>query len=249
ARGRGGRLVPTEVGEEFATVARRALGLLAEAAAVASRDDTRRKAVRISTTSSIAALWLVPRLHRFRERHRAFEVWVYETQDLVEPGAASGVDLALRMGRGRWPGVRAEPLMDDALVPVCAGSVATNLRKPADLASAVLLHDEDPAAPWWRWTEATGLGRPAWASRGPRLGAVSLLVQAAAAGEGVALVPRRLATRFLFDRRLTAPFAVQVSLGTVYWLVRPSRGVASPAVRAFSAWVRAEANEATMGAR
>jgi DNA-binding transcriptional LysR family regulator len=59
-RGRGGRLVPTETGEQFAAAARQALGLLAEAAAVASRDDTRRRAVRISTTSSIAALWLVP---------------------------------------------------------------------------------------------------------------------------------------------------------------------------------------------
>lgn len=241
ARGRGGRLVPTEAGEKFAGAARQALAALAEAAAVASGDDTRRRAIRITTTSSIAALWLVPRLHRFRAQYRGFEVWVYETQSLIEPSAASGMDLALRMGSGRWPGVRAEPLMSDELVPVCAPALATRLRDPADLAAAVLLHDEDPAASWWHWTEAAGLGRPAWAARGPRLAAGFLLLQAAAAGEGVALVPARLAARFLADGRLRAPFALRVSLGTLYWLVRPSRSTLSPALRAFTTWLRAEA--------
>jgi LysR family transcriptional regulator, glycine cleavage system transcriptional activator len=238
--GRGGRLVPTEAGEQLAAAARQALGLLAEAAALARGDDTRRRAIRISTTSSIAALWLVPRLHRFRARYPAFEPWVYEGQALVEPTAASGVDLGLRMGRGRWPGVKAEPLMEDVLMPVCSHSVAARLRQPADLAGVVLLHDEDPAASWWRWTQAAGLGRPAWASRGPRLAAVFLLLQAAAAGDGVALVPARLAERYLADGRVTAPFAVGVGLGTAYWLVRPARGATSPPVRAFTTWLRTE---------
>jgi LysR family transcriptional regulator, glycine cleavage system transcriptional activator len=241
ARGRGGRLVATEAGERFAGAARQALAALAEAAAVASGDDRRRRAVRITTTSSIAALWLVPRLHRFRARYPGFEAWIYEAQSLVEPSAASGMDLALRMGAGRWPGVRAEPLMNDELVPVGAPSVVAQLRDPADLAQAVLLHDEDPAAAWWRWTEAAGLGRPAWASRGPRLAAAFLLLQAAAAGEGMALVPARLAARFLADGRVKAPFALRVNLGTLYWLVMPSRGTPSPALRAFTTWLRAEA--------
>lgn len=133
--------------------------------------------------------------------------------------------------------------MDDVLVAICAPSIAAKLRTPADLADAVLLHDGDPAAPWSRWTEAADLGRPAWASRGPRLAAVSLLLQADAAGEGVALVPARLAARHLADGRLTAPFDVSVNLGSIYWLVRSLRGAASPAVRAFSTWVKAEAHD------
>ncbi len=242
-RGRGGRLVPTEAGEQFAGAAHRALALLADAAASAGSDDAQRRVVRISTTASFAALWLLPRLHRFRARHPAFEVWVSETQALVEPGAASGVDLALRAGAGGWPDVRAELLMEDALAPVCAAPVAARLRAPADLANTRLLHDEDPNAAWWRWTEAAGLGRPAWAAQGPRLAGVALLLQAAAAGEGVALVPASLAAGHLGDGRLVAPLAARVGLGPAYWLVRPARDISTPAIRAFAAWARAHAQE------
>jgi LysR family transcriptional regulator of beta-lactamase len=133
--------------------------------------------------------------------------------------------------------------MNDALAPVCAASAAALLGAPADLAAAVLLHDEDQAAAWWRWTEAAGLGRPAWAARGPRLGAVALLIQAAAAGEGVALVPERLAARHLADGRLVAPFSNRVDLGPVYWLIRPSRGISSASVRAFCRWLHAESTD------
>ncbi len=240
-QGRGGRLVPTEAGEGFARAARHAFGLLADAAAAAGSDDARRRVVRISTTASLAALWLVPRLHRFRARHPAFDVWVSETQALVEPGAASGVDLALRVGAGGWPGVRADPVMNDALVPVCTAFVAAQLHVPADLAGVRLMHDDDPTASWWRWTEVAGLGRPSWAARGPRLAGVSLLLQAASAGEGVALVPARLAAGHLDDGRLVAPLAARVDLGPAYWLVRPTRGTSTPATRAFAAWLQAEA--------
>ena len=242
-RGRGGRLVPTDAGELFAAAAHRALALLADSAATAGSDDARRRVVRISTTASLAALWLLPRLHRFRARHPAFEVWVSETKALVEPGASSGVDLALRAGAGGWPGVRAELLMTDALIPVCAASVAARLRAPTDLANIRLLHDEDPSAAWWRWTDAAGLGRPSWAAQGPRLAGVALLLQAAAAGEGVALVPSRLAAGYLDDGRVVTPLAAQVDLGPAYWLVKPARGTSTPAVRAFAAWIRAHAQE------
>jgi LysR family transcriptional regulator, glycine cleavage system transcriptional activator len=242
-RGRGGRLVPTEAGERFAQTARRALGMLADAAQAAGYDDARRRVVRISTTASLAALRLLPRLHRFRARHPAFEVWVSETQSLVEPGAASGVDLALRTGAGGWPGVRTELVMKDTLVPVCAASAATRLWTPADFASVRLLHDEDPAAAWWRWTEAAGLGRPDWGARGPRLAGVAMLLQAAAAGEGVALVPSRLAAGYMSDGRLVTPLVVRAELHSAYWLVRPARGTSTPAVRAFATWIRTEARD------
>lgn len=240
-RGRGGRLVPTEAGEALARAARQAFGILADAAAEAG-SNTQRRVVRVSTTASFAALWLLPRLPRFRVRYPAFEVWLSETQGLVEPGAVSGVDLALRSGAGGWPGVRSEPLMSDALVPVCAPNLAAQLHKPDDLAGVPLLHDQDPTAEWWRWTEMAGLGRPEWAARGPRLAGVGLLIQAATAGQGVALVSARLAAEGIMRGQLVAPFAKRVELGPAYWLVRSSRGVQAPAARAFAAWLRAEAS-------
>jgi DNA-binding transcriptional LysR family regulator len=240
----GGRLSPTAVGARYAASLGRALDDVDAAtreATQASRDGV--TTVRVSTMSSFAALWLLPRLASFRSRHPDLEVWVSETRALVDLGSESGVDLALRSGAGGWPGVRAEPLMTDSLVPVCAPSLAPRLRKPADLARAVLLHDEDPRASWPLWLQAAGLGRPAWAERGPRLADSALLLQAAADGHGVALARRRLAAAHLKGERLVSPFGPAVPLGVAYWLVTPPRGTPTTrAARAFAAWVREAAN-------
>lgn len=239
-RGRGGRLVPTESGMRFADAARRAFALIAEAAQAGGRDPARQHAVRINTTASFASLWLIPRLKRFRARHPAFEAWVSESQSLIEPGAHSGIDVAIRSGLGQWPGVKAEKLMDDGLVAVAAPSLASDLRTPGDLARATLLHDEDPAISWLAFAEAAGLGRPGWALLGPRLASTLLLIQAAMAGDGVALVPARLAEMQLRNGDLIQPFTLTLDSAFAHWLVRPGRDLSSPAIRAFTAWLRSE---------
>lgn len=239
--GRGGRLVPTETGARFAEAANHAFGLIAEAAQSAGRGTARRTTVRINTTASFASLWLIPRLKRFRARHPAFETWVSESQTLIEPGIHSGLDIAIRSGNGRWPGVKAERLMDDVLIAVAAPSIKQLLRKPADLARVTLLHDEDPAISWLDFTDRLGLGRPDWATSGPRLASTLLLIQTAVAGDGVALVPARLAEAHLAKGDLTAPLTVKHTHPLTHWLVRPQRALSSPAIRAFTAWLRAEA--------
>ncbi len=241
-RGRGGRLVATEAGMRFAEAAQRALGTLAEATEVASGRKARLNTVRVNTTASFAALWLLPRLPRFRSSYPAFETWISESQSLIEPGSASGIDVAIRTGKGKWPRVRTERLMDDVLFPVCAPAIAARLKVVADLAGATLLHDDDPAASWPAWAEAVGLGKPDWAGHGPRLASTLLLIEAAAAGNGVALVPARLASAHLDDGRLAIPFRVKFARRLTHWLVRPQRDLSSPAVRAFCAWLRAEAH-------
>jgi LysR family glycine cleavage system transcriptional activator len=232
--------VPTEAGMRFAEAARRALGMLAEAADATGRGDARLSAVRINTTASFAALWLIPRQHRFHSRYPAFELWVSESQTLIEPGAVSDIDVAIRSGDGGWPGVRAERLMGDVMIAVSAPGIAARLREPADLAHVTLLQDEDPSISWRQWTQAAGLGNPGWASRGPRLASTLLLVQAAAAGDGVALVPAYLADSHIERGQLVKPFDVKLDRGPTYWLVRPQRGLSSPAIRAFCAGLRAE---------
>jgi DNA-binding transcriptional LysR family regulator len=243
-RGRGGRLVPTETGARFAEAAGHAFALIAAAAQATGRGTARRNVVRINATASFASLWLIPRLKRFRARHPAFEAWISESQVLIEPGAHSGIDIAIRSGNGQWPGVKAEKLMDDVLIAVAEPSIGQHLRKPADLARITLLHDEDPAISWPDSTYRLGLGKPDWATSGPRLASTLLLIQAAVAGDGVALVPARLAEAHLVKGDLITPLAVTPAHPLTYWLVRPQRALSSPAIRAFTAWLRAEAKQA-----
>ena len=183
---RGARLILTPGGARDAAPERSLDGIEAATRAVLSSGARAAHVVRVSTTASFAALWLVPRLPAFRARHPGIEVWVSETRALVEVGPEGEADVALRLGRGRWPGVRAEALMSDDLIPVCAPAVALRLRRPSDLSRATLLHDEDPRATWPDGLAAARLGRPAWGERGPRLGIDVWLLQAAVDGQGVA---------------------------------------------------------------
>ncbi|HKA87108.1 MAG TPA: LysR substrate-binding domain-containing protein [Haliangiales bacterium] len=240
----GGRLTPTSAGARYAATLGRALDQIDAATRDAAAADAGTAVVRVSTTASFAALWLLPRLPAFRAHHPGIEIWVSETRAAVDVGEARGADVALRTGRGPWPGVRAEALMSDHLIPVCAPPLAPRLRVPADLARATLLHDEDPRAAWPIWLDAAGLGRPAWGERGPRIADGALLLLAAADGHGVALARARLAAVYLRDRRLVQPFGPAVPLGPAYWLVLPARGTPLPrAVRTFASWVREAARK------
>jgi LysR family transcriptional regulator, glycine cleavage system transcriptional activator len=247
-RGRA-RLFPTPAAARFALTVSAALDLVERGTdAVRAMEPENPDLVRLSTTGSVAALWLIPRLAAFRARHPGIEVWVSESRDLVELGQPGGPELAIRLGRGPWPGVQAEALMSDAVVTVCAPSVGARLRDPQDLVHQTLLHDEDPRVSWAVWLEAAGLGRPRWASRGPRLADGALVLQAARAGQGVALGRRRLAAGQLRSGALVQPFPTQVPLGPSYWLVRPPRGVRlSTAARTFTAWLRETARREDAG--
>jgi LysR family transcriptional regulator, glycine cleavage system transcriptional activator len=237
---RGGvRLVPTAAGAAYAAALGRALDEIDAATRQAGRDTA--GVVRISTTASFASLWLLPRLVRFRARYPGIDVWVLESKAPVAVGSR-GVDLALRIGSGPWPGVRSEPLFSDHLVPVCAPSLAARLHEPRDLSRVPLLHDEDPRASWSAWLKAAGLQGASWGTRGTRLTDSALLLQGAAAGQGVALARRRLAAGFLESGKLVQPFSLQLPLNNAYWLILPARGTPmTREAKAFATWVREEA--------
>ncbi len=240
-----GRLVLTKLGKRYAGSAEQAFDLLD----VATRELTggaEEPVVRISTTASFAAKWLLPRLPRFRARHREIEVWVFESQGLVEPRPGGASDLAIRMGAGPWRGVSAQPLMDDELFPVCAPALARDLARPTDLAKAILLHDDDPQAAWSRWLAAVGLAGRAY-ERGPRFASTALLLQAAVDGQGVALARARLASPDIRAGHLVRPFVETVQTGPAYWLITPIRGTPNRAARLFCAWLKQEARAAQKG--
>jgi len=246
----GGRLVATAEGARYAVAVASALDLVERSTDVlrASGPELPRL-VRLTTTGSVASLWLVPRLGAFRARNPGIEVWVSESRELVSLGQPGGPELALRLGRGPWAGVRAEPLMTDEAVVVSAPSVAGRLRAPEQLAQATLLHDEDPRLSWEAWLGAAGLGRPRWAHRGPRLADGGLVLQAARAGQGVALTRRRLAAALLRSGALVQPFSTRLPLGPSYWLVLPRRGTPlSSGARALAAWLRETARSEEAGA-
>ena len=214
------------------------------------RETRSASSVTISTTPSFAARWLLPRMPALERAHRALEVSVLVEQKLDDLDGA-GIDLAIRMGRGRWPGVRARPLMDDTLYPVMSPAyhaASGRPRRPADLLGLRLLHDRDPNASWDAWRTAHG---PASLDvrRGPRFASSDLVLRAALQGQGVALARDRMARDDIASGALLRPLAdLDVELGDAYWIVLPDHEPTRAAAQVL-AWLEREAARDPASAR
>jgi LysR family transcriptional regulator, glycine cleavage system transcriptional activator len=213
-----------------------------ERAVDAVREARTPNAVTISTTSSIAVRWLLPRLVALEQAHRTLEISVVVEQRLEDLNAGT-VDISIRMGRGGWPGVRARPLMDDVLFPVMSPAfhaTSKRPRRPEDLIGLRLLHDRDPNASWDAWRSVHG-PRVLDVRRGPRFASSDLVLRAAAQGLGVALARGRLARDDLAVGTLLRPIAgLEVRLDVAYWIALPDREPRRAAA-AVIAWLEREA--------
>ncbi len=197
----------------------------------------------VSVLPSFAAKWLVPRLGRFRAAHPDLDLRISSSSQLVD-FARDDVDVGIRMGRGNYPGLRVDRLFGESVVPVCSPELLSGphpLRRPVDLRHHVLLHDDDHTG-WQLWLELAGV-EGVDARRGPILTDSAMVVQAAADGQGVALARSVLAAGDLAAGRLVRPFEVSLPHDLAYYLVSPEATAEQPKIRAFRAWVLAEAKE------
>lgn len=201
----------------------------------------------VSVAPSFASKWLVPRLDRFQEAHPDIDVWVSADMNVVD-FAVDDVDIAIRYGAGRYPGLVTEHLMAEKIVPVCSPQLLTGdnpLKKPADLVHHTLLHDssseKDPGCPTWpMWLKAAGVAHKE-GDRGLKFNQSSIVIEAAVAGKGVALAKAALALADLEAARLVIPFDLTTPTEFSYYIVHPPSKSSSPAVKAFKAWVMQEA--------
>lgn len=199
----------------------------------------------VSVAPSFGARWLVPRLERLRDAHPEFEVRI-DAKDALANFAADGVDVAVRYGRGPYPPLVVECLMGVNAFPVCSPALLAArapLERPADLAGWPLLHASGAEAPdaapgWPMWLRAAGADGVD-PGPGPRFGSDSMLVEAALAGQGVALASDALAGDALAAGRLVRPFqpALFEQTAFCYHLVYPERHRTTAKVQAFRDWL------------
>jgi LysR family glycine cleavage system transcriptional activator len=230
----------TSAGRDYADALASALDLVA-AATERLRYAERAGQLTIATTPSFAAKWLMPRLIGFQTKNPDLDVRLSTSNALVDL-ARQGVDVAVRYGGGRWPGLEAELLMPTELFPVCSPTLRDGeppLRVPADLAGHTMLHlmiDD-----WAEWLEAAGI-ESIDTRRGPRYSDAALLIQAAVAGHGVALGQYVLVADDLAAGRLVEPFDLRIPGDKAYYVVAPPGMLERPKIRAFRDWLLAEAH-------
>jgi LysR family glycine cleavage system transcriptional activator len=238
-------LLLTDAAQTALPALREAFDRLAEAASLLTAAVDGRR-LTLTAAPSFAAKWLVPRLGRFEAAHPHVDVWLSADLDLVD-FATGEVDVAIRYGAGRYPGLEVTRLMRETVIPVASpGLLAENpLTTPADLSRHILLHDGSPDADescpdWAMWLAARGI-RGVDGTRGPRFNQSALVIEAAMNGRGVALAKQTLAQADLEAGRLVSPLADPTAVDFAYFVVHPKAKGRLPQVKAFVAWITAEA--------
>ena len=197
----------------------------------------------VSCSTSFAIRWLVPHLPELQQVAPGLEVGISADDRLMPPGRQD-IDVCIRYGPGGTEGVDEVRLSIEEVTPVCSPQLLAAgppLRTPDDLAHHVLLHDEmmrghPGRVGWRRWLEAAG-ATAVDPSKGARFSHAHMAVEAALAGQGVALARGILVAGELAAGRLVAPFDLRVESGLAYWVLTPKRGAPRPQVETFRRWL------------
>ncbi|MEP0313094.1 MULTISPECIES: transcriptional regulator GcvA [Alphaproteobacteria] len=192
----------------------------------------------LSTTTCFASAWLIPRLDDFRETCPEIDLHIRTGNSLTDltRGAA---DVAIRHGKGRYTGLVSEQLFSvEKKIAVAAPSLTERLASAdcvRDLLDWPLLHDSD-RIDWGQWFEAQGVS-DFDAVRGLAFEDSGVLLYAALAGQGAALIPSAMAQRELERGALVRLVGVPQASPFTYHLVYPESSAERPKIRAFRHWV------------
>ncbi|MEO9527765.1 LysR substrate-binding domain-containing protein [Roseibium sp.] len=232
--GRG--LTLTEEGQRLALSLGDAFDRIGEA--VDSFKRRGRTELRISTVSTFATRWLIPRLPDFQAGQPDVELLLSASTRMVDLDREN-YDCAIRLGTGNWPGVESRLLWQEHLAVALAPGLLkeTAPADPAVLSKLRLLHSASRRGDWIRWLEHAGLEHPDTTS-GTVLQSRDLAIQAAIAGMGAIVIDRRFVSQELEAGHLVMPDWAVVELDTGYWFVRsPTRTLTRP-VAAFRDWLQ-----------
>jgi LysR family glycine cleavage system transcriptional activator len=200
----------------------------------------RRHVVTLSATMAFTAKWLVPRMGAFRAARPGIDMKLLATDDPVDL-TAGAADLAIRYGRGPFPGLTAESRIVDRFAPVVSPKLG--VARASDLKNATLLHFDwrrsDSANPTWpRWLTAARV-RGVDPHAGLRFSDESHAIQAAVAGHGVALLSLTLVADELAAGTLVTPFGPQMRGHSYHLVYRDARAAVTP-VAAVRSWLLSE---------
>ncbi|MHB9796301.1 transcriptional regulator GcvA [Pseudomonas sp. MT3] len=238
----------TPAGALLLEAAAESLDLLRRATARARRLSRSAEQLRVSLTARFATHWLLPRLPTFRTLHPELKL-SFDVSDELRDFAVDDLDLAIRFGSGRYPGLQAERLFDTLIVPVCCPSLLEQgppLREPRDLLAHTLcfVDCETEGAVWpdWaRWMAAAGV-EDFDPGNCVAFDDTSHVVQAVLEGGAVGLADRAMVARELEQGLLVQPFelGVPVAEDYAYSLVYPLANGDDPRVKAFREWILGE---------
>ncbi|OZI23857.1 LysR family transcriptional regulator [Bordetella genomosp. 9] len=194
----------------------------------------------IAAIPTFAMRWLIPRLSRFQQQHPNITVHLSERMDPFVL-AGSGFEAAIHFEHPAWTGMRTYPLLQEVLVPVCHPSLAKKAKGRPQLDALPRLHRRQNPDAWQHYALQTGISltHPAM---GAHYDLHAMLIEAALAGLGVALVPRLYVETELASGRLVAPWPAAKSVSKTFCLILPEPiELSGEPIQAFARWILDEA--------
>jgi len=242
----GRRVALNDDGRAFLPFAREALqsmrlGITAVGRAAAASTLT------VSVSPNFASKWLVPRLGDFLTQHPEIDLRISASMRHID-FSVDDVDVAIRHGTGDWPDLEVTRLADETIFPVASGMLpgVESIATPDDLYSFPLLHHDDHG-PWIQWLEAVGAnpsgvskrkaGRQVTVLDGPIFDQAAYAIDAAVAGQGIALARSQLVTLDLAEGRLIAPLTEYTVAPFSYWIVYPPATAKRTLIERFVGWL------------
>jgi LysR family glycine cleavage system transcriptional activator len=258
----------TEHGREYLPVVREAFDRV-EQATLRLVNRERHRILNVNVLPTFAMRWLIPRLSSFAAAHPDIEVRMITSIRPVNFWRED-IDVAIRVGpvpdapqdagsgpRPRidiqmtddWSNVRCYPLMPDVLIPVCSKTLldgAAPLRGASDLmdrADLPLLHMATRIHAWPDWFRVGGLDYTI-PEQAVSYGHFFMVLEAALAGAGIALVPRALVAADIDAGRLVVPLPVEHESAGSYCFLCREHQADTEVVQAFRDWLFSQRDEA-----
>jgi LysR family glycine cleavage system transcriptional activator len=238
---RSGRSVEiTEEGLELLPAVRAGLDKL-ESAIHHIKQYGRAGPLQISLLSSFMQIWLLPRIRSFRKKFPDIELRFHTSRELVDFSRAA-IHVAIRYGRGNYPNLHCEKILDDWIVPVATPELIRQyglIDRGTDLSKHPLLESDD--MPWSVWQRLDQ--EMAWQSRAPTIDDTAGLLIAAEEGLGYALARWTMVTRALHKGTLQRASKEALPYSSAYYFVCPKAYLELPKVAQFREWLVAAARE------
>lgn len=212
----------------------------------------------LAVVPTFATQWLIPRLAEFNRQRPDITVNLHTRTDAFL-FSESSFHAAVHSGNAAWPGTASDFLISEGdTMPVCSPALLAQIRKPArgkrgtavndlkvqDIAGLPLLHLTTRLNDWRSWFERHEYRNDVPAVKGARYELFTMLVGAAVAGLGIALVPRFMVQAELDAGTLVIPLELSLSGTAGYYLVYPEEHRGFGPLTVFREWLLGVAHQA-----
>lgn len=234
------RVILTKAGTLYSRQVRRSLEQMEQDMLNIMAYGGTKEILELAVLPTFCSQWLIPRIDRFYARHPDMTINT-ASRSVMFLFRDTPFDAAIHYGQPTWPGTIADYLFKEDLVAVCSPDLikSAKLMETETIQGCSLLHLTSRPDAWRNWFECAGLSGFN-SMQGSRYEHFSILISAACAGLGVALIPRFLIHKELMRKELVVAFDLPVESDTAYYLVYPEDKPVRSALDCFREWLLEE---------